>query len=72
MEQTQISINEIYHRLIALEKALKLKGILDKDSIALDDEGELTDEFKAELERRRKSKNYISHEEVKRRILGRK
>jgi len=35
----------------------------------LKDEGDLTEEFKKELEKRRKSTNYISHEEVKKRIF---
>jgi len=35
----------------------------------LKDEGDLTEEFKKELEKRRKSANYISHEEVKREFL---
>lgn len=64
MESKQTDMKEVYRRLSLIEEALKSKGIL------ADDEGELTDEIKAELEKRRKSKNYISHEEVKKRILG--
>ena len=65
MEQKHISLEEIYNKLLSIERALESKGI-----IAEDDEGELTDEFKAELEKRRKSKNYIPHEEVKKHILA--
>ncbi len=66
MESKQTDMNEIHRRLSLIEEALKSKGILR------DDDGELTDEMKAELEKRRKSKNYISHEEVKKRILEKK
>ena len=74
MENKQITLEEIYHRLILLERALKSKGIITEkeDYIFEDDEGELTDEFKAELEKRRKSTNYISHEEVKKRLFNKK
>ena len=54
-------------------KVLKAKGILtEKENYKIDDEGELTDEFKAELEKRRNSRDYISHEEVKKRISAKK
>ena len=66
MESKQADVGEIYKRLSAIEEALKSKGIL------IDDEGELTDEIKMELKKRRNSKNYISHEEVRRRILVKK
>ncbi len=73
MEQQQITLEEVYHRLLALEKALKSKGItISIEPYETDDEGELTDEFKALLEKRRKSTNYISHEEVKHRISSKK
>ena len=56
MEQVQISLEDIYRRLIALENALKSKRIVLKKSenlaIKEDNEGELTDEFKIELEKR--------------------
>ena len=67
MHQKQVSLEEIYNKLLHIERALKEKGIILEE-----DEGELTDEFKAELEKRRKSKNYIPHEEVKMRILSKK
>jgi len=66
MESKQAEMNELYRRLIAIEEALKSKGILT------DDEGELTDWAKKELEERRKSKNYISHEEVRKRIFAKR
>lgn len=66
MESKQADVGEIYKRLSAIEEALKSKGIL------IDDEGELTDEIKMELKKRRNSKNYISHDEVRRRILVKK
>jgi len=72
MEQKQINLEHIYRRLLAIEAALKQKGIRIETTISEDDEGELTDEFKAELEKRRKSEDYLSHEEVKKRILARK
>jgi hypothetical protein len=76
MEQKQITINEVYQRLVLLERALQARGIIigktEESQHKADDEGELTDEFKAELEKRRKSTNYISHEEVKKRILAKK
>ena len=65
MEQKQISHEEIYNRLLNIERALALKGIF-----VADEEGELTEEFKKILEKRRHSKNYMSHEEVKKRILS--
>ena len=71
MEQDQINIKEIYQRLLVIEEALRKKGII-LDKLPEDNEGELTDEFKIELEKRRKSTNYISHVEVKRRILSKK
>ena len=67
MEQKNISLEEIYHKLLSIERALEAKGIIVED-----DEGELTNEFKTELEKRRKSKNYISHEEVKKHIFSKK
>ena len=74
MEQKNISLEEVYRRLITIEKALKNRGIVIESTkeIQTDEEGEMTDEFKAKLEKRRKSTDYISHEEVKRRILARK
>lgn len=65
MEQKSISLNEIYYKLLSIERALASRGIIVED-----DEGELTDEFKKELEKRRKSTNYISHEEVKKHIFA--
>lgn len=70
-QQSQISLEVLAHRLKLIEAALQARGIII-DNVPKDDEGELTDEFKAELERRRKSTNYISHEEVKRRLLAKK
>ncbi|MEK6893099.1 MAG: hypothetical protein AABX07_02755 [Nanoarchaeota archaeon] len=76
MEQKQITINEIYQRLVLLEKALQTRGILvgktEGSKFETDNEGEFTDEFKAELEKRRKSTDYVSHEEVKKRIFSKK
>ncbi len=72
MEQKQITLEDIYRRLILLEKALQAKRIIAEKHGEFDDEGELTDEFKKELEKRRKTTNYISHEEVKKRIFGKK
>lgn len=73
METKDITLEEIYHRLILLERALRARGIVveeGSDQYKLDDEGELKDEVKAELEKRRKSTKYISHEEVKKRLLA--
>ncbi|MBS3084201.1 hypothetical protein J4423_05325 [Candidatus Pacearchaeota archaeon] len=76
MEQKQqITLESLYHRIILLEKALKSKGItIEKEESQMDDEGELTDEFKERLEKARKTpiSEYVSHEEVKRRILAKK
>jgi len=78
MGQAQISLEDIYHRLIALENALKSKGIYIEKPIDLnikeDGEGEMTDEFKIKLEKARQTpeSEYIDHEEVKNRILSRK
>jgi len=74
MEQQNINLQEIQRRLTLIENALKNKGINVEinESSSIDDEGEIIDEFKAKLEKRRKSTNYISHEEVKKRILTRK
>ncbi|MBI2631403.1 hypothetical protein HYW75_00175 [Candidatus Pacearchaeota archaeon] len=78
MEQVQKSLEDVYHRLIALENILKSKGIYiekHKDlTIKEDDEGEMTDEFKAKLEKARQTpeSEYIGHEEVKKRTLSRK
>ncbi|MEK7087192.1 MAG: hypothetical protein AAB648_01915 [Patescibacteria group bacterium] len=74
MENKQITLEEIYNRLILLEKALRSKGIVleeDNNQYKLDNEGELKDEVKVELEKRRKSTKYIPHEEVKKRLLSR-
>ena len=72
MEQKQISSEEVYRRLLILEEKLKSKGIIS--SIDEDDEGELTDEAKAKLERARKTplSEYIDHEDVKRKIFAKK
>ncbi len=67
MEQKEVSLREVYARLIALENALREKGIIVED-----DEGELKENVKVEIEKRRYSKNYISHEEVKKRIFDKK
>ncbi|MEK6915993.1 MAG: hypothetical protein AABW89_05640 [Nanoarchaeota archaeon] len=75
MENQQITLENINHRLILLEKALKLKGIfIEEEECQNDDEGEFTDEFKERLQKARKTplSEYISHEEVKRRILNKK
>ena len=68
MEQESINLEEIYRRLMHLENALKAKGIIE------DDEGELTVEFKEELENRRHTpeSEYISFEDVKKRVLKKK
>lgn len=65
MEQKQITLEEIYKKLLSIQRALESNGIIVED-----DEGELTEEFKTELEKRRKSKNYLSNEEVKRHIFA--
>ncbi|MEK6854638.1 MAG: hypothetical protein AABX73_00260 [Nanoarchaeota archaeon] len=69
MEQKQITLEEIYYKLLNIERALESKGIIIED-----DEGELTDEFKARLEKARKTplSEYIDHEEVKRKILAKR
>ncbi len=77
MESKQVTLDEVYNRLILLEKALRARGIVIEDDKnkqvkGFDDEGELRDDVKAELEKRRKSKNYISHQEVKKRLLLRR
>ena len=75
MEQKQISLEEVYHRLITIEKVLQSKGIIiEKEHYKEDNEGELTDEFKIKLEEARKIpiSQYINHEEVKKRILVKK
>jgi len=71
MEQKQITLESLYHRIILLERALKSKGIvINEEEYKIDNEGELTEEFKAELERRRKTPDseYISFEDVKKRL----
>ena len=72
MEQKQITLEDIYHRLVLLEKALQSKGIIAKKHEEFDDEGELTDEFKAEIEQAHRTplSEYISHEEVKKRLFS--
>jgi len=77
MEQKQISLEEVYHRLIMIEKVLQSKGITienEKDRYKEDDEEDLTEEFKTKLEEARKTplSKYINHEEVKKRILAKK
>ena len=74
MEQRSITLEGIYKRLVLLENALRAKGIIDQKQEDFEDEGELTDEFKAELEKRRKTpdERYISFEEVKKRALRKK
>ncbi|MEK6924926.1 MAG: hypothetical protein AABW71_01670 [Nanoarchaeota archaeon] len=73
MENQQITLESLYHRIVLLEKALKSKGIIvEKEEYKMDDEGELTDEFKERLEKARKSTNYIPHEEVKKRLFAKK
>ena len=72
MQQHQISLEALAHRLKLIEAALQAQGIVVDTQIKEDDEGEFTDEFKKLLEKRRKSTNYISHEEVKQRLLAKK
>ncbi len=71
-QQSQISLEALAHRLKMIEAALQARGIVIDNALKEDDEGEITDEFKALLEKRRKSTNYISHEEVKKRLLAKK
>lgn len=71
-QQSQISLEELAHRLKLIEAALQERGIVVEKALKEDDEGELADEFKALLEKRRKSTNYLSHEEVKKRLLAKK
>ena len=73
MEQRQISLEEVYHKLILIERALKSKGIMINEE-AIEDEGELTEEYKKKLENARITplSLYISHEEVKKKILSKK
>ena len=70
MESKQIDINEIQERLAAIESALESRGIIISRENS--DEGEMIGAIKKELEKRRKSKNYVSHEEVKKIILAKK
>jgi len=77
MESKNITLEEVYHRLSLLERALRAKGIIveeETNQYKLDDEGELRDEVKVRLEQARKTplSEYIDHEEVKKRILHRK
>jgi len=69
MEQKQVSLEKIYNKLLSIERVLESKGIIVED-----DEGELTDEFRIELEERRKTPDseYISFGEVKKRVLEKK
>ncbi len=74
METKRITLEDVYYKLILLEKALRKNGIAfgeEPENIAIDDEGELRDEVKAQLELARKTplSEYIDHEEVKKRIL---
>jgi len=74
MEQKQITLEDIYHRLVLLENALRAKGIIDQKQEDFEDEGELTDEFKAQIEQARRTplSGYISHEEVKKRLFSKR
>ena len=73
-QQSQISLESLAHRLKLIETALQARGIVVDKQPLKEDEGELTDEFKERLEKARKTplSEYISHEEVKKRILARK
>ena len=74
MEKKQINLEAIYNAIQSLRHEVsEVKSEVHEVkemNIPLDDEGELTDEFKAKLEKARKSNSYISHEEVKRQILA--
>jgi len=69
MEQKQISLEKIYNKLLSIERVLESKGIIVED-----DEGELTYEFKIDLEKRRETPDseYLSFEEVKKRVSKKK
>jgi len=69
MEQKQINLEMIYKAIQDLRREMHQQQA-SQTQFQMDDEGELTDEFKAKLEKRRKSNSYISHEEVKRQILA--
>jgi len=74
MEQRSITLEGIYKRLVLLENALRVKGIIDQKQEDFEDEGELTDEFKAQIEQARRTplSEYISHEEVKKRLFSKR
>jgi len=74
MEQRSITLEGIYKRLVLLENALRVKGIIDQKQEDFEDEGELTDEFKAQIEQARRTplSGYISHEEVKKRLFSKR
>lgn len=66
----QITLEQLYYLVKNLDR--KVEIISGKIESLTEDEGELHEEFKAELENRRKSTNYISHEEVKKRLFNKK
>ena len=74
MEQRSITLEGIYKRLVLLENALRVKGIIDQKQEDFEDEGELTDEFKAQIEQARRTplSGYISHEEVTKRLFSKR
>ena len=71
MDSKEVDLSKIGRRLTAIENALKSRGITVLDE-GYDDEGELRDEIKEELKKRRKSVNYVGHEEVKKIVLLKK
>ena len=70
-----ITLEQIYHKLILLERALQEKGIIiKKEAVIYEDEEELTEEARSRLEKARKIpiSQYNSHEDAKKRILARR
>ena len=77
-QQSQISLESLAHRLKLIEAALQAQGIVVDNTpnniLKEDDEGEMADEFKKILEERRKTprSQYISFDEVKKRLAKKK
>lgn len=71
LDRLKIHHRQSYNELIARMARARANNILG-EIVFKDEEGDLTEEIKVELEKRRKSNSYISHEEVKRRILAKK
>ncbi len=78
MEQKQVNLETIYSAIQSLRQEMhEVKTEVHEVKemhIQLDDEGELTEEAKERIEKARKTpiSQYISHEEVKKKILAKK